>query len=283
MKTNFARLPALLIAAILFCASCKQAAVNPATTNTTDYKALSSQVGLSLYKSLTGTYGGTNINNGITPPANVSAATSRSFANAPANLLCGFSVTTGYNTKATAGDTAKTFFGNITFVYLCDNNVVDGYTVKDTVVNTEDNILQVPNTFIYNNYAVGQDYTVKALDQTYKLVSLNGTIAASITHTSHASLLTSPPVSEVITSTYVLTGLIISVNNNGVADITSGQATFLLRDATSAVNIAPGFAGFYSGIIQFLGNHTAKLTFFDSLSNKYTYSVNLLTGVATPI
>jgi len=282
MKTNLIRIAAI-IAVAFFYASCKQAAIKPADSNTIDYKALSSQVGLSLYKSLNGTYGGTSINSGITPPANVSAATSRSFANAPVNLLCGFSSNSGYNTKATAGDTAKTFFGNITFVYLCDNNIVDGYTVKDTVVNTEDNILQVPNTFIHNNYAVGQDYTVKALDQTYKLVSLNGSISASITHTSRAGLLTSPPLSEVITSTYVLTGLIISVNNNGVADITSGQATFLLQDANSSVVSAPGFAGFYSGIILFLGNHTAKLTFFDSLSNKYTYSVNLLTGVATPI
>ena len=119
MKFNLIRTFILLTAFIVFYTACKKNTVKPTATKTaTDYKALSSQVGLSLYKSLTGTYGGTNINNGITPPANVSAATSRSFTNAPVNLLCGFSVTTGYNTKATAGDTAKTFFGNINFVYL---------------------------------------------------------------------------------------------------------------------------------------------------------------------
>jgi hypothetical protein len=282
MKTNFTRIPALLIAAILFYASCKQAAVNPAA-NTTDYKALSSQVGLSLYKSLTGSYGGTNINNGIKPPANVSAAANRNFAAAGVNLLCGFTADTGYNTKATAGDTAKTFFGHIHFVYLCDNNIVDGYTVKDTVVNTEDNITQAPNNaiFFHNNYSVGQDFTVKALDQTYQLVSLNGTIAASITQTSRSGL-ASPAVAESVISNYVLTGLTISITN-GIADITSGQATFLLRESNSAVINPPGFAGFFSGIILFLGNHKAKLTFFDSNSNKFTFSVDLLTGVATPI
>eukprot|EP01037_Dinobryon_pediforme_P003783 gene3783-3830_t len=132
---------------------------------------------------------------------------------------CGFTIDTAWNYNATAADTAKTFAGNFKFIYTCSANSVNGYILHDSITNTE-NSAKFSNTFI-----VSQNYTVVALDQTYKLVSMNG----SIQTVSKNIILNAGTIAGYhnLFAFYVLNGLQVNFAS-GAADITTGTATFTM-------------------------------------------------------
>src|ERR1700761_2366917 len=221
MKLNLTRtLLAVAACAMLYTSCKKESKPVTTTTSTIDYKNLSSQVAMAFYKSITGQYGGTDVTKGITLPSNINVASHAGLRLNSTNSLCGFIVDTTYNTKATVGDTAKTFWGNFHFTYTCSTTTPDGYAVHDSLVNTE-----VGPTF-NNTFMVAQDYVVKALDQTYKVVSMNGTIKNSI-----QDFIKDPahPLATTgfftLATNYKLTGLVVNFST-GVADVTTGTATF---------------------------------------------------------
>src|ERR1700761_5827982 len=200
--------------------ACKKNAAKPASTTTANYQAFSSQLATSFYRSITGQYGGTDISKGINSP--VSTATSFSTQGHRSifdtNPLCGYIIDTAYSyvthTGAPGplapGDTIYNHTGHFNFVYNCDGGKVDGYTVNDSV--------GMQTTFIYwgNNNAVQQKYTVKALDATFKLVSMNGSLT-----TASSDYDNDYQRSGSLNATYVLSGLTVNFSS-GVADITSG-------------------------------------------------------------
>src|SRR5260370_29652382 len=100
MKLNFTRVVFVLAAVVFFYASCKKANVPvvSSTTKAVDFKALSSQIGTQFYKSITGRYGGTDVNKGITSPHEAAFAANKKFSLNSVVPLCGTVIDTTYNT-----------------------------------------------------------------------------------------------------------------------------------------------------------------------------------------
>jgi hypothetical protein len=265
MKLRFTRTLLLLLAVICCYASCKKAETSPVDKNTTDYAALSKQIALNLVQSISGKYGGTNINEGIKAPSHISANHAGPVLFS-VNPLCGYTIDTTYNTTATAGDTVKTFFGNFKFVYTCSTGTPDGYMVHDSLINTEKSPL------FNNKYTTAQDYKVKALDQTYKLVSMDGSLF-SLVETADAVSHNNVYIG------YKLQGLKVDVSG-GTADIISGTALLNVTIDRQDKGWPDNTITMTLGTLEYLGNHMAKLTL--TPPNK-SYLVNLLTGGVTAI
>jgi hypothetical protein len=273
MKHSLKIIIALFIITCTYSA-CKQNAVDPAAP--VDTKALSMQIASSLYKSLTGQYGGANVNDGIKAPSNIFNQKGLSVSNPP-NPLCGYAIDTAFNNTVKVKDSTNNFAGKFHFVYTCTNNIVNGYTVYDSLRNTQNG-----PTFS-NIYMVAQNYAVVALDNTYKFVSMDGYI--------HVSLFNgvlngkgSTTQYHSTSSQFVLKGLQVNFATS-VADVTTGIATF----STQIANLDPttpidGFFGGFSGYIQFLGNHKAKLYLQTSGQNQYSiYLIDYVAGTVTAI
>ena len=282
MKLNFTRTLAVLIALVFLYTACKKNAATPvAKTTAADYKALSSQIASGLYKSLTGGYGGININDGISAPK-TAAINHKPFMLNSVNpvSLCGFVVDTAFQTKFSVQDTAKTIKGSFHFVYNCDANVLNGYTVKESYIASDS------GAHFTDYSSVTQNYVVKALDNTYKLVSMDGSSSVDIQNTFYVT--PDPRIGRgdqgvhVVNSAYVLTGLKVDFTG-GSADITTGIATFTTSTYDENENTAiDGLNSFLFGTIQFLGNHKAKIS-YSGFNPPLAFMVDLLTGTVTKI
>jgi len=268
----------ILVAAILmlFFATCKKNSVKPVVNTMPDYAAISSQAAVTLYKSITGQYGGIDVSRGISSPFNTNNAALRPLSVYSANPLCGYIIDTAYNYTTHSGaygNPADTIFnnkGNFKFVYTCDGGKVDGYQVTDSAFYQQFN--QAAD--ILNDFGVVQNYAVKAVDQTYKVVSVNGSLSSSVSLTKFLVEILSQQ-----DATYLLNGLVVNFTS-GTADVTSGTATFHMAVGGTHVydSLDPYILTYYDGTIQFLGNHTARLT----INPNHVYLVNLITGVVTP-
>ncbi|MFD2144996.1 hypothetical protein [Mucilaginibacter antarcticus] len=134
------------------------------------------------------------------------------------NPYCGMFIDTTYNFSETVSDTVKTYFGHYRFTYGCTNNVLDSYVLDDSIANAV-------NRDLYEaNYKLTQKYFVKALDQTYKLSSVEGSISFS----SHASLFNQARTNAQYHNSdiyYKLKGVRVDISS-GVADVVQGEAGF---------------------------------------------------------
>ncbi|MEO6980970.1 MAG: hypothetical protein ABI113_21420 [Mucilaginibacter sp.] len=273
MKLKFLRTLFVLSAVVFLYASCKKQGV-PSAGNTTkgaiDYKTLSSTIGTQFYKSITGQYGGADVNKGITSPYIAHAGGNNRVLNSiPA--LCGTVIDTTYNTKTGTNpiaDTIKTHFENLHFTFTCDAGKVNGYQVRDSLVNVANH-----SFFVFDTYAITQYYAVKALDQTYKLVSMDGSLRAFVETRNIEA-----PSTMSTTSVYYLAGLKVNFAS-GAADITTGTTSFKTTTKLYGpqTNYQEQVATYY-GTIVYLGKHKAKVTFTPGAS----YIVDLITGVVTP-
>jgi len=272
MKTNTTRAILLLAVFTLFYTACKKNTAKPAPAAGINYQKLSSQLATTFYKSITGQYGGIDVGKGIVSPFSAKTSGYQTLNTISANPLCGFVIDTlfQYNNASKDLDTIYSHFGNFDFKYVCDNGQVDGYTAL-TLVRFEANS---SNGGYYDNYNdLGQVDTVKALDATFKLVSMNGKITAT-------SSLAQGGQNNYLNSYYQLKGLKVNFSS-GIADVTTGIASFhtvYFPDHPDNINIDPYT---YDGTIQFLGNHKAKLT-INTNNTTYVYLVDLITGVVTP-
>jgi len=272
MKINITRAILCLAAFMLFYSSCKKNTVKPAATaaTTVDYATLSSQTATMFYKSITGQYGGADVSKGIKSPFSAKVTGRALFSTSP---LCGFVIDTSYNYSITIGtnilsDTVKTYSGTFRFQYTCTGGNVNGYILNDTV-----NYLEQNQFLFSNNTNLNQNYTVKALDQTFKLVSMDGTLNSGANFQQIFN-----EASGYLFGTYVLTGLKVDFTS-GVADVTEGTSTFhIVYRPMRSFDVPQVPNQIYDGTIQFLGNHKAKLT----INPGHVYLVDLLTGVVTP-
>ena len=169
MKFNFTRALLCLTAIVFSLTDCKKSTLSPlpATTDVHNLDSLASQIVSGYMQSLNGKIGNININDGIKAPTKFTANNKGPvlFSTQP---MCGYMIDTAYTTSIIAGDTTKLTSGNFNFIYTCSTNYLDGYKVKDSV-----EVKQVATGF-YTDYKYGEDLTVKALDNTYKLVSVAG-------------------------------------------------------------------------------------------------------------
>ena len=275
MKINITRAVLCLAGFMLFYSACKKNTVKPATTTAIDYQKLSSLLATTFYKSITGQYGGIDVRKGIVSPFSVKNSGYQRLNTVSANPLCGFVIDTVYQYNNTSKDldTNYSHYGNFDFKYICDNGQVDGYS---TIILTR---LEANSGYVGNNYYdnlndLGQVDTVKALDATFKLVSMNGVITVT-------SSLAQGGQNNYLNSYYKLKGLKVNFSS-GTADVTTGIATFqtvYFPDHSDSINIDPYT---YDGTIQFLGNHKAKLT-INTNNTTYVYLVDLITGAVTPV
>jgi len=250
---------------------CKKSETKPATKTLSAIDTSNTKIAFTLMQGLSGVYGGANINDGVKAESNITDGQSHGVIVFKKVPLCGFAIDTTFNTKSKAADTSKTFFGNFKFIYTCSTNRPDGYIVHDSLVTV------ATSTRFKNSFTTAQDYVVKALDTTYKLVSTKGSI---LSITDNAIYEDGFSVGyEYNFNSYNLRGLKIDFTT-GSADIVSGVADF--KSTTSYLH--PGDKATtevsYTGTITFLGNHKARLHINEK--NK-SYTVNLLTGVVTAI
>ncbi|GAA4103316.1 hypothetical protein [Mucilaginibacter panaciglaebae] len=269
MKTTLKYL-SLLLAVSLCYAACKKTESSPSKSpfNPADF---SRQLAVNLYKSLSGQYGGADINDGIKAPSGITAPNHKGPGTNTINPYCGLAIDTTYTASETVSDSVKNYYTRFKFVYGCENNVLNSYSLQDSVANT------VTCQQYKAVYKLTQHYNVKALDQTYKTSSVEGSISFS----SHIDVNTQSGVQYTyLDSYYALHGIKVDISS-GTADVIEGSASingvFKYKDAVYNVNNS------ITGSIEFLGNHTSRVTLQIDGNGNYVYLVNMLTGQVTKI
>ena len=267
MKFKVTHMIAVALAGIVIYSSCQKSSVTK-TPVAPDYNSIASQVALNLNSSLTGQYGGTNINNGVAAPA--SLTTNKSDKSLFALPLCGSKIDTNYSSYTTSGDTIKWLSGQLNFTFTCTNTAVDGYNVYDTL-RTE-----VHNSTFVNEYTNAQNYAFKTIDANSS--SLNGYIRTLISSTIYPTT-TAAQIYHAMSCYYQLSGLVIT-KTNGVSDVTAGTATFTSKTSDiDASTGASGVMGNYTGSMTWIGNHEADLT----IDPGHKYLINFTTKTITPV
>lgn len=271
MKFNFTRGFIVLLAVMLSYSACKRSAtVKPVSTiNQPDPDLVAKQIATSIYRSLTGQMGGTNINDGIKAPASLVKRSSKTLNDV--SSLCGYTLDTAYSSYTTVADTDYWVSTKFIFTNTCTASSVDGYVVYDSVKT------ETKNSGFVNSCINIQKYNVTALDNTFKLVSCNGSINTTIWNTTYATA-NAAEVYHALGCNYNLQGLEIDLSKT-VGDITKGTATYTAY--THDINAATGAIGVtinYTGNIVFEGNYTAKLT----IDPSHYYTINFLTNTITP-
>jgi hypothetical protein len=281
MKINLTRSIVMLLIIILLYSSCKKSEnTSPAPTSTeTDYKALSGQIALNFMKSFSGNYSGNMNTTNIQGPASINFTHQGPvlFSTGGTNPLCGTNIDSTYTNNIQPGDSSEYIFHKFKFTYLCDNKRPYGYIEKDSVVNSVTGS-KVADYF----YDVSQNYTVKATDITYKVVTMTGGIAADISSTTFGPsyLVNGQPANDNTLhtiATYVLNGVKLDITGSS-PDITAGSASFNMVVTSRNANNPNGTLLNLQGTILFLANHQASVTIQGS---SVTYLVDLLTGTVT--
>jgi hypothetical protein len=188
--------------------------------------------------------------------------------------LCPFFPDTLINYNTTTGDTIKSkTTGIFKFYFTClggytNYNVLKGCGSYDSLATVG---VTPRDSFIYNIKAY---YQATILDSANTTLVTNGTVNKLISFDGNVKSFvdtraTKSPINpSSVHAYYTLKGLVIDLTKNG--DITSGTVAF---EAKGTNNKIPWY---YTGSIQFLGNHKASFTI-----NTLTYNVDLLTGKAS--
>ncbi|MGN6397547.1 MAG: hypothetical protein ACTHMI_18395 [Mucilaginibacter sp.] len=264
MKLTVKLMAAALVSLVFFYTACKK--VGDAPVPNASPKDVAGLIGKDFANALAGNYGGVSLNDGVKPPA-VLASVKPKVLNS-FNSLCGFTIDTTTKYVFTQGDSIKSVVsGRFKFTYTCSSTVPDGYKVFTDFINAG----KAPGyAFIY---AITQSYKVQALDLSYSKVSMDGKLksfgyfrngSGPFVDTTHLAN------TYYQHQNYVMHNLVIDVHNN--LDIISGSATFTTRGRNQFGKWE------YEGTIEYIGNHTAIITV-----DGHSYSVNLLTGVVTPV
>jgi len=276
MKLNFTRALIALAVVTLSYTACQKSGTKP-TTSTTSTKttvnedALASAMAVNIYKSMTGGFGGANINQGMQAPQSIAAKGGNKLQLDAVSSLCGYVIDSTYSATTNTNDTTNFTSTKFKFVFKCvGGSKVNGYSCYDSVFT------QSYNSAFVNTNDVIQDYNVIASDSTFKLFACDGRIVC------HNSTLVNPTptaiqVYHAINCDYKIAGMIISIKS-GTPDILAGVATYVC--STNDIDPATGPDGVainYTGNIIFLGNHMARL----KINPNHIYTINLLTGAIT--
>jgi len=275
MKSTFKLSAAIVLCVAIVYSSCQKNQVNTtAAAKTTNMDAVASKIALSLSKSITGQYGGQNINDGV--KASNGLGSKKGPAINGIYDICGVTIDTVYNTTTISHDTTNVLTGHFNFVYTCGAAGLDGYNVMDSIT------VASANATFFNTTTGVQKYIVKALDQQqFKLISMDGSLSAK----THNSILVNGVTTEYhdFTSVYILNG--VQANLSGVVgDLTTGTASYTSTQVDVYPTNTTGIVTVYHGLITYLGNHMATLTLQINNSGPVAnYSVNMLTGSITAI
>ena len=229
----------------------------PNNTNTAvDKQTQAGVIAMNLYQSLTGQYGGVNINNGVSMPAIASNSVSNQKVNS--DFVCGFYVNNGINYTTNIGDTIKSAsHGSLAFYYVCNSTQAIGFKANDTLTT-----IGIAPGYAFVN-GVSQNYVVSGLNSNNSLVTVDGTIKSSI------GISYNKGGKSASYNVFTLHGLQVHLDQTP-PDITSGTAVFVGSGVSGSTAYSLG------GTFTFLGNHIAKIDYYDSI-----FYVNLLTGKVT--
>jgi len=271
MKLTYTRIIATATIVVFFYTACKKSETKPVVQTGSLTDTSTAKIAFSLMQGLSGAYGGTNINDGVKAESNITDGQNKGaivFKKVP---LSGFTIDTTLNSQKKSADTAKTFFGNFKFVYTCSTDRPDGYLTHDSVVRV------ATSPLLKNSFTTAQNYTVKALDTTYKLISTNGSILSVTDNSIYKDGFSVGYVYNY--NSYTLKGLKIDFTK-GNADIITGVAEF--KSTTSYLHPGDKAATEVSntGTITFVGNYKARLHLNEK--NK-SYTIDLITGAITAI
>lgn len=270
MKRNLTRIAIALIVVTFTFSACKKSetGIKPTNTPKPNPDAVAKQIALSLYNSLSGKMGGTNINDGVKAPASLVRHNGRSLD--AVSSLCGFTLDTAFSSLTTSADTNFWASTKLVFTNTCTSENVDGYAVYDSVKT------EVSNPKFVNSIQNIQKYKVVALDNTFKLVSCNGSINTVIWNTTYTTASAVGNYHE-LGCNYNLQGLVIDFSS-GKANITKGTAPYTsytkdVADASDGTAVTIN----YKGTIEFLGNYKAKLTIDPNHYYTIDYQANTIT------
>jgi len=251
----------LSLGALLFYFSC-----NKPVKSTTDNSAIGSQLAVNLYKSLTGANGGTNVASGNKTPFAVRAGGRQVYGTNPFSCGAVFDTTLHYSNPS--HDTTQAYLQHIKYVLTCSGQTVNGYTMLDSVgITTTAPLMQ-------NNITVVQSYNLRALDTTYKVVSMDGSI---VNNTAFNTFNSSNVVNgyHKINSYYALSGYTIDASQ-GISVITSGTSTFtaVQNDLSNGTSLTIN----YAGTITFVANNIAQITFTINGGAPQSYKIDVIHG-----
>jgi hypothetical protein len=288
MKLNFTTLIFTIAVCTLFVTSCKKDGFKATVKNTSTIdvnKAEAIQLAVTFYKSVTGAYGGAELKNGI-KISSINPLSKRGLTLQSIDPLCGTVVDTTID-NTILNDTTRYHYGDhFSFTYTCSGSSPDGYKNNNSFFKTT----RTPNKL--DTLHVIQQYDVKALDNTFKLVSLNGTM-----ETQHKLQAFNGPFYPYGPSLnintdirydfaqYVLHDIRVDVSS-GIPDMISGTATFTdYHSIQNKDNTNVDFFLTYYSTITFLGNHLAHIEVRvangfgpPNPTPAYVYTVNVLTG-----
>lgn len=270
MKTTIKYL-SLLLALSLFYTACKKTESSPSKSpfNPADF---SRQLAVNLYKSLSGQYGGADISDGIKAPSGIASPSHKAPRVNSINAYCGLTIDTTYTGSEVVSDSLKSYYTRFKFIYGCENDVLNSYSLQDSVSST------VTYQQYKAVYKLTQLYNVKAIDQTYKISSVEGAISFS----SHIDVNTQSGVQYTHMDSYYLLHNVKVDISSGTADVIEGSASisgvFRYKDAVYDVD------NNITGSIEFLANHMSKVTLQVSDGHgNYVYLVDMLTGQVTKV
>ena len=287
MKLKFKSLLIVLAGTALFYTACKkEVKLNPNNkvppVSKIDTMGLAtSQIIRNMTQTLSGAYGGVDINKGLILPDLTTIKQSKPFI-IDLTSLCSFFPDTVVNYKTVIGDTITSqTSGLFKFYFNCNSDTIKipgkkpytvfrllyGYVAYDSLATTG----QTPGgSFVHNIKAF---YKANAFDFTAplaingsssKLISFNGSIKSFVDTASTKKTV----IPSSVHAYYTLNDVSIDLAKNN--DITRGNITF------AAVGEVNSIKWYYEGVINFLGDHKASVV----IKNK-TYNVDLLTGKIT--
>jgi len=271
MKIPYGQLLLCTAVAAIFYSSCRKSEVKPVAKTAADTAAVNKQIALNLVQALNGSYGGTNINDGVKAQSNIST-THTDPIESRIVPLCGFIIDTTFSSKTTSKDTVKVFSGNFRFVYTCSTNRPDGYIVHDSLVYSG------TAPVFKNSFTVAQNYTVKATDSTYKHVVTDGSILSEVNNLVYHDGFSVGY--DFVSNHYQLHQLKMDIAGGKPADITSGTADFVSITSYLHYGQENYTESRTYGTITFLGNHQARLTI---TGTGKTFMIDLLAGTVKAI
>ncbi|MBD1384537.1 hypothetical protein IDJ75_04540 [Mucilaginibacter rigui] len=241
-KFRFATLLSLVALTVVIYSACKK---DTKTLNNNNDAAIAKTIAVSLYKSFGATIASQSNLTGL-PVIN----TVRNGIKVN-DLTCGQYIEAPYSFTHTQADTAKDVMnGSNKYVISCDeNNQPNGYTYSGNYVNTGFN----PSATY--DITVKEYYTLKALAPAFAKMQVDGnqtSVYKTVTKKDNESM--------VQNNSYILAGLIIDSSSRPF-DITAGTATFVSNGTNAGRNFN------FTGTIEFLGNHKAKVSFDGKVFN----------------
>ncbi|WP_454803052.1 hypothetical protein [Mucilaginibacter phyllosphaerae] len=238
--TNLKVLALAVITVLLYPACSKD---NKVLTNNND-KEIATSIAVNLYKSI-----GNTVASQTT--AGVPATTSVRNGKKVNDLTCGEYIEVPYNNVYTKGDTVKdVMIGSNKYIVSCDaNNQPNGYAYTGTYKNTGFSPYAT-----YDN-SVDENYTLKALLPKYAKMEINGTQNSVYKYTTKKD-----GEYMVQNNAYGLKGLIVDASSRPF-DITAGVASFVSKGNNAGRDFS------FTGTIEYLGNHKAKVSFNGQVFN----------------